>query len=1112
MHRWLRKEKHLHRDRTRNRRRNRLAFESLEPRLVLDAGPLVISEFMAINDGAAADEDGEFSDWIEIHNPTAGPVDLDGWYLTDDESDSTRWRFPALELGPNEYLVVFASGKDRVESGGELHANFKLDASGEYLALVQPDGVTVAHQFAPEFPAQHEDVSYGIIAETTTLVAEGCEVRYRVPTAADASLGSAWTALDFDDSTWVGDTDTKTGVGFNSDPTGIGSTQLISPITVPFASGDPYPGDGDSDPTYAATKAIDGLTETFCCLLDDTLTGGSTGTIPDYAGAPVTGHMVFDLGREYWVDGAELIAALHGSAYNPKDVEFFYYADDNPYNNAVVDDIEGDADICLLAPEHTYAALGSGVSETVSWGGRAVRYVGMRVNSSYESAYPHYNYQIGEITFSAQEIGFDGIQADVGDAMQGNNASIWTRISFDATEMPDAQALSLRMRYNDGFVAYLNGREIARRNAPESVGWNTAATTERTDEETGQFETIDVTDFLGDIIVGTNVLAVQGLNVDAADDSFLLLPELIVTGSERFERYFLEATPGEPNMPGFIDYVADTRFSVDRGIYDEPFSLEITSATAGATIRYTTDGSEPTSTHGTVYEDPVAIYTTTCVRAAAFKEDFEPTNIDTQTYIFLEDVLTQTRPDGYPTATEDPKYQLDYAVDPDVVYDPLYTDQILDSLQSLPTMSIVMDVDDLFGTEYGIYANAMQEGEAWERATSIEWIDPDPDGGGGGGDGFQIDAAIRMQGALSRNPLDSPKHNFRLIFKEPYGPTKLEFPVFDDSPVDTFDQLVLRNPTHDSWLTNFPDWNDDATYAADRWHRATQADMGYLSPHGQFVHLYLNGLYWGVYDLTERPNDSFVASYENAEKEEYDAISGGYLRDGDLAAWNTMNAIAGGQGQYGSIANPEAYEGIQQYLDVVQMVDYLIYNVYSSNMDWPWKNYWAVRKREPGGQFRFYSWDAEAAFWTNWQPETSLYFNMLENERFFREEDGAGFLYTCLKANEEFRLLVADRLQKHLRNGGALTPDVSAARFQEQLDNIEPALVAESARWGDTWRPRTTRSRSRIGSTTRNGCSRSSSPSGRKSCWMTSALTASTRPSSRRRSISTEAKSTGPSD
>ncbi|MBN2473693.1 MAG: lamin tail domain-containing protein [Pirellulales bacterium] len=147
----------------------RLAVESLEPRLVLDGSSLVINELMALNDNVLADGDGDHSDWIEIHNPTAAPVGLDGWYLTDDATVPTQWQLPAVTLQPYEYRVVFASGKNRRDPLGELHTNFKLAGGGEYLALIQPDGATVEFAYAPQFPQQYEDVSYGLSPDLTVV-------------------------------------------------------------------------------------------------------------------------------------------------------------------------------------------------------------------------------------------------------------------------------------------------------------------------------------------------------------------------------------------------------------------------------------------------------------------------------------------------------------------------------------------------------------------------------------------------------------------------------------------------------------------------------------------------------------------------------------------------------------------------------------------------------------------------------------------------------------------------------------------------------------------------------------------------------------------------------
>jgi hypothetical protein len=139
-----------------------LRFEPLESRLLLDAGP-VINEFMAVNDVTLADEDGDFSDWIELHNPSPDPVNLSGWRLTDKTSNLAKWTFGNHVLDSGEYLVVFASSKDRLGTGpdGQWHTNFGLKGSGEYLALVRPNG-TVASQFWPEFPDQDADISFGV--------------------------------------------------------------------------------------------------------------------------------------------------------------------------------------------------------------------------------------------------------------------------------------------------------------------------------------------------------------------------------------------------------------------------------------------------------------------------------------------------------------------------------------------------------------------------------------------------------------------------------------------------------------------------------------------------------------------------------------------------------------------------------------------------------------------------------------------------------------------------------------------------------------------------------------------------------------------------------------
>lgn len=179
------------------------------------------------------------------------------------------------------------------------------------------------------------------------------------------------------------------------DPTS--APELISPVAVPFSSGEPYPG-------WEDVNAIDGDLGTTAAIKDDTLTGSSSSTVPPGAENPVTGHMIFDLGGEYLVSGANLISRdATGGPYNPEDVDYFYFADDDPTDNALVDDIEGDPDIVLLA-HHTYVGLTSSASDLLRWDTVLARYIGLRVNSSYEDGPTHFNFQIAEMQFLAAPV------------------------------------------------------------------------------------------------------------------------------------------------------------------------------------------------------------------------------------------------------------------------------------------------------------------------------------------------------------------------------------------------------------------------------------------------------------------------------------------------------------------------------------------------------------------------------------------------------------------------------------------------------------------------------------------------------------------------------------
>jgi len=196
------------------------------------ADNLLITELMAVNTGPLADEDGDYEDWIEIHNPGTNAVNVGGWYLTDDAANLTKWQFPGTNVAPNGYLIVFASNKNRRTAGRPLHTNFRLSADGEYLGLVRPDGTTVAHAYAPKFSNQVQRISYGlpVVQTATTLLTTGAAARVYIPS--NDVLADTWIQPAFDDAAWM---PAVTGVGFETDNQGAFTPAVVANSVTEFS-------------------------------------------------------------------------------------------------------------------------------------------------------------------------------------------------------------------------------------------------------------------------------------------------------------------------------------------------------------------------------------------------------------------------------------------------------------------------------------------------------------------------------------------------------------------------------------------------------------------------------------------------------------------------------------------------------------------------------------------------------------------------------------------------------------------------------------------------------------------------------------------------------------
>lgn len=654
------------------------------PMLASVTQKVLITEFMALNSSTKTDVDGDFSDWIELYNPGETAIDLTGWHLTDEANFKGKWTFPTISIGSGQYLLVWASGKDALASNGELHTNFKLSGTGEYLALVEPDTNIVSYEYAPNFPPQQSDISYGIYLKQHTF--------FKSPTpGAGNSIGS----------------------------------QILTPV-----------------------------------------------------------------------------------------------------------------------------------------------------------------------------------------------------------------------------------------------------------------------------------------------------------------------------------------FSVTRGFFTSPISVNLSVSDPSATIRYTTDGTRPTISTGNQYAGPINIAKTTALSAISVK-DGSVSPVVSNTYLFTADIVNQpASPAGYPSGWGTLQYELsktypagsrapgDYEMDPDICNNAAYRPLMAEALTSIPTLSIVTNPGYLFSYSVdpdtgGIYIYTgdvakdsyntvgTKVGIDWERPASVEYFDPSDNSQ------FQLNCALLLHGGNGRKSYNTPKHSFRLSFRSEYGPSKLNFNLFNEKKAtDRFDHLIVRAAMNYSWLHNAEIQRTNAQNLNDAFSRKLQLDMDQVSGHDKFVHVYLNGLYWGVFDLTEKFNNDFMEAYFGGKDTDYDVINDDVVVDGDNTAYATMKTEA--------LAND--YETLvnDRLLDCSNFIDYMLMNFYIGNADWDANNWFAGRNRiAPSRGFCHFSWDAETSM-------TDLNINKVT-----LKSGAPTLMFNALVKNAEFKNLLADRIQKHFFNGGALTPENTSYRYNQMAEKIDTAMIAESARWGD---------------------------------------------------------------
>ena len=404
--------------------------------------------------------------------------------------------------------------------------------------------------------------------------------------------------------------------------------------------------------------------------------------------------------------------------------------------------------------------------------------------------------------------------------------------------------------------------------------------------------------------------------------------------------------------------MAQPAFDKLHGLYEESsISVTIYPTSPDAEIYYTTDGSSPT-TESTRYTSPLTFEKTTLLRAIEVI-DGNSSAIATASYILMSSVLSQPNdPEGYPS--EWGKYTqiegtaiADYEMDPEMTGSSTLRPKIIQGLKQLPILSVVTDKDNLFSHENdedrgGIYIFTGPPvgdatGHGWTRQCSAELF------GGPQQHDLTIDCGLKLHGGHGRLAEKNPKHSFRLQFKKDYGPSSLNYPVFGENEPSKFDQLILRCHFGNSWQH----WGEGnrvaAQYTRDVWARRMQRKISDIGSNALYVHLFLNGMYWGIYNIAERIDDAFGRNHIGGKKSDYDVVKieedgGNHIEasEGTIDAWYEMLETvyaAGGRINNYPLTPEEAYEKLDTLLDKENFIDYMIINQYGGNTDWDHHNW-----------------------------------------------------------------------------------------------------------------------------------------------------------------------------
>ncbi len=884
---------------------------------------LVISEIMADNTLTISDSDGDYSDWIEIYNSGSLAADLSRFCLSDDENVPFKWVMPEITLQPGEYILFYASGKNTKNiDTGEYHTNFRLNGKGENVVISSAYYGTTD---PVAYGVAMGDISYGISPDGT----------YKW--SSQATPGEANSKAD-----WAEDP-----LSLKSPYAGLVITEYMTENTETLSDSDGEFTDWiEIANTSSESISLDGLRITDNAdNLDKWSVSGS------FILAPGECQIVYMSGKN------RCDSELHASFGLGGDDEEIVLSD--KYSRIV-----SRIGLEKLRDGVSYGVSDDGVNlyyaEPTPW----------KANGEGTQEMPV------ELCPMAGTVRINEVSAASVSSSNGKAARDWIELYNDSDETVNLKGYGLSNDETDPYRFTFTNEKIEPHGycVIYAVGTGDATKTTAPFKISADGETIILTSPEGETL---DVFESGKLRIG------LTSGRTGETGAQRM--VFVTPTRGAENSTGYSEFVTAPEFSISPGIYNGEINVEII-AQDGASVYYTTDGSDPT-TLSSRYSGSITVDKTCVIRAKAYISGSVASDIATATYL-------------------------------------------IDTDHKIPIVSMTGDPDGLFSEKNGIYA-AGPEGEGhgdtypytksnywkdWERAVRIEYFVD-------GRCAVAFNAGTKIFGQYSRT---YSQKSFAIHLRDVYGESSVTYPFFgEDNNCPEVKGLVLRASGQDQGAARLRDAFCSQVVLS--------SNSELLTSDWQPVALYINGEYWGLYNLREKINEDYLDLNYGINKDNVTILKGTSQIElaGSMDEFRKLRRFVAQNSMY----DAGNYKYVCSKIDIENYMDYIIFATFFKNNDLRNSRYYLDGAE--GSKWRWIMFDMDMSMRSD-----ALDGNRYSLEQILEREP----IHKYLLRNKNYKDAFINRYAELLNT--TLTPENMTAILDEMSAQIEPEIDNNAKRWG----------------------------------------------------------------